>query len=108
MPRSPYDAYVIEDFVPGKKTRGGQPLPPGEMARARTVVAVPPSRARRFFRARSDAELRAHLRRLRDEGRLLTSKGKGLRQRVRVGDGATREAWYVVEAPYPEAVPRIR
>ena len=102
-----YDAYVIPDFRPGKQLSrrpGFEPEPP------RTVVAIPPSRARRFFRARSDAELRAHLRRLRDEGKLLTSNGRGLRHNMRFEgrDGPTREPWYVVEAPNAEAVPRVR
>jgi hypothetical protein len=101
-----YDAYVIHDFVTGKRIRRGEPLPPGDAPRPRTVVAVPPSCARRFFRARDDRELHKHLRLLRERGVLLTSRGRGLRQRVRTTAG--RECWYVVEAPYAEAVPRIR
>jgi hypothetical protein len=101
-----YDAYVIHNFRPGKKTRLGQPLAEDELAEARTVVAVPRSRALCFFRARNERELLEHLRGIRRRGLLLTSKGRGLRHRVRTDGGL--EDWYVVEAPYPESVPRCR
>jgi hypothetical protein len=101
-----YDAYLIRDFVSGKKTRRGKPLQSAEAPEPKTVVAIPPSRARCFFRARDERELREHLGRLRRRGLLRTSKGRGLRQRIRTDAGL--EDWYVVEAPWPEAVPRFR
>lgn len=100
-------AQVVElhdEFVKGRKTRDGRPLPPDEMPQPeRVVTMVAPDAVDDFLGARSVAERVAHLRRLRDEG-LLICHGRGrLYQYVR-GQGV-RTA-YVFRAPAHD-VPRI-
>jgi hypothetical protein len=80
----------IPDFVEGKKTRKGQPLPKKE----ELVTAVTPDDIDRFLGARSERERRSHL-----------------RQRVRTGvvepDGRFEQRRaYVFRGPW-HAVPRI-
>lgn len=75
----------IPDFVKGRKTRRGEPLPPEEIPRPELVTAVAPSEIDAFLGARSPAERIRHLRRLRDEGVLIHSKGR-LQQRIRGHD----------------------
>ncbi len=96
----------IPDFVEGKKTRKGQPLPKKE----ELVTAVTPDDIDRFLGARSERERRSHLRGLRDLGILIHNPGR-LTQRVRTGvvepDGRFEQRRaYVFRGPW-HAVPRI-
>jgi hypothetical protein len=93
--------YEIPDFRKGKQTRRGQPTPTDPFP----VTVVGRDEAREFFNARTDADLRRHLRGLRDLGLLVHAKGR-LTQPVRVGEGQ-RVAAYVVRGPAAE-VPRLR
>jgi len=96
----------IPDFVKGKKTRKGKPLPTKE----ELVTAVTPDDVDRFLGARSERERRSHLRGLRDLGLLIHNPGR-LTQRVRTdinADGrfVNRRA-YVFRGPW-HAVPKIQ
>ncbi len=93
--------HEIPDFRKGKQTRRGQPTPTDPFL----VTVVDRGEAREFFNARTDTELRRHLRGLRDLGLLVHAKGR-LTQPVRVGEGQ-RVAAYVVRGPAAE-VPRLR
>lgn len=97
-------AAVVEipNFVKGKKTRRGEPLPPDEMPQPELVTAVARSEIDRFLGARDMGERTAHLRRLRDEGVLIHNKGR-LTQKVR-GQGVPTA--YCFRGP-AESVPRI-
>lgn len=70
------EVVEIPDFVKGKKTRRGEPLPPEEMPQPELVTAVAPAVIDAFLRARSYGERIRHLRELRDEGMLIHSKGR--------------------------------
>lgn len=95
---------LYDEFVKGRKTRGGQPLPADEMPRPEPVVTlVAPDAVDEFLGARSLRERTAHLRRLRDEG-LLICHGRGrLYQYVR-GQGVKTAYVFRCES---WAVPRI-
>lgn len=98
-------ATVVEipDFVKGRKTRRGEPLPPEEMPRPELVTAVAPSEIDAFLGARSPDERRRHLQRLRDEGILIHAKGR-LQQRIRGQD----PSWAYVFRGHAEQVPRVK
>jgi len=85
-------ARVLElhdQFVKGKRTRRGRWLPNDEKPTPEQVVTiVAPHEIDRFIGARTYGERLAHLRRLRDEGTLIHSKGR-LTQKV-VGHGVPR------------------
>jgi hypothetical protein len=93
--------YEIPDFRKGKQTRRGVPTPTDPFL----VTVVRRDEAREFFNARTDAELRRHLRGLRDLGLLVHSPDL-LTQTVRVGERERIRA-YVVKGPAAD-VPKLR
>jgi hypothetical protein len=93
--------YEIHDFRKGKQTRRGQPTPTDPFP----VTVVHRDEAREFFNARTDTELRRHLRGLRDLGMLVHSPGR-LTQTVRVGE-RERVSAYVLRGQTAD-VPRLR
>jgi hypothetical protein len=99
-------AEVVElhdQFVKGRKTRRGRPLPNDEKPAPEPVVTlVHPASIDDFLGARSYGERLRHLRRLRDEGLLIHGR-RMLLQRVR-GQGVERA--YVFRCQAHE-VPRI-
>lgn len=95
---------VLRGFTSGKTTRRGEHVAPewgpGD------VVAVAPGSVDRLIDARSVSERVRHLRRLRDEGILLTRPGSGrLTHKVR-GQGVERAYVFAVEDPL--SIPRMR
>jgi hypothetical protein len=94
-------AYEIHDFRKGKQTRRGEPTPTEPFS----VTVIGRDEARAFFNARTDGQLRKHLRGLRDLGLLVHAKDR-LTQPVRVGEGQ-RVSAYVVRGPADE-IPRLR
>jgi hypothetical protein len=99
-------AQVVElndQFVKGRKTRRGRPVPNDEKPTPEPVVTlVHPASIDDFLGARSYGERLRHLRRLRDEGLLIHGR-RMLLQRVR-GQGVERA--YVFRCQAHE-VPRI-
>jgi hypothetical protein len=93
--------YEIPDFRKGKQTRQGVPTPTEPFP----VTVVHRGEAREFFNARTDAELRRHLRGLRDLG-LLVHAPRRLTQHVRVGE-RERISAYVVRGSAAD-VPKLR
>jgi hypothetical protein len=92
-------------FVKGKRTRKGRPLAPGEAPEPEPVVTLVRSGVLdNFIGARNRAERLAHLRRLREEGVLIHSKGR-LQQSLRRDSHGVRRA-YVFRVKADE-VPRI-
>jgi hypothetical protein len=100
-------AQVVElhdQFVKGRKTRRGRPVPNDEKPAPEPVVTlVTHGEIDHFLGARSLSERTAHLRRLRDDGLLICRGGGRLSQDVR-GQGV-RSA-YVFRCPAHD-VPRI-
>jgi len=80
--------YEIPDFRKGKQARRGRPTPTEPFR----VTVVGRDEARKFFNCRDDAELRRHLRGLRDLGVLVHKRGR-LTQPVRVGPGERVSAY---------------
>jgi hypothetical protein len=80
-------AGVVElhgEVVKGKQTRGGRPLPEAERPKPEPVVTlVTHGEIDRFLGARNLSERTAHLRRLRDDGLLISRGGGRLYQDVR-------------------------
>lgn len=80
---------LFDQFVKGRKTRNGRPLPRSEMPEPEPVVTlVHPDEIDRFVGAETYGERLRHLRRLRDEGLLIHGR-RMLLQRVR-GQGVER------------------
>jgi hypothetical protein len=95
--------YEISDFRTGRQTRRDVPTPTDPFP----VTVIHQHEAKRFFNCDTDAELRAHLRGLRDLGLLVHQKGR-LTQAVRVGP-RERVAAYVCRggaADLPKRRPR--
>jgi hypothetical protein len=76
--------YETGNFIAGKKRsrKKGFVPPKPEIV----TVVLGDKTAKRFFGCRTDHELRTHLRRLRDEGRLIHDKPNTLRIRVRLNE----------------------
>ena len=92
------------EFRKGKTTRNGRPLPAAEMPLPEPVVTlVAPHRIEAFLGARNRREVLAHLRRLRDEGLLISDRDR-LQQRVR-GQGVRRAFVFRCEA---HLVPKVK
>jgi hypothetical protein len=99
---------VIRDWQSGRKTRRGQPLPPGQMPPMEEVVVVESHEALDVFGCRDRAELTRFLRGLRAEGTLVVTEKHRLTSVVRkTGDRGFYRA-YVTRGNPPRMRPRRR
>jgi hypothetical protein len=94
----------VEQWVQGKKSRKGRPLP----YVVETVVVVTTDVIDRFLGAATPRQRTAHLRFLRDSGKLIHSRGLLTAQVRRELRRPGRGRVYVFRYESPEDVPRCR
>jgi hypothetical protein len=95
------------EFVKGKQTRRGQPLPDAEMPKPETVVTI--CRCEKidaFIGSRNRAERLAHLRDLRDREILICDSGRLTQSLMRGSPGVSRGYVFRREASKVPRVPR--
>jgi hypothetical protein len=99
-------SFVIRDWQSGKKTRRGAPLPAGVMAPMEEVLVVEAHEIHDYMGTRGDEiALREHLRKLRDEGKLVAPTKGRLQSQVRMTGDRGHIRAYVFRGGNP---PRFR